>query len=290
MTATGSDVPALKFIPHAPQSLPSFKGATLLVASVTIGNVPQLAVDLLLSSTPAKSMGRLQAPALLPFAGVSEDGARILTGAEVYLASDVALLQHHAPPARGRASEHARGVIGWAQNAGFTQVLILSSANAAGRRDAQLRDASERTRARIVRGSYKPEQATCADRALAGGGTLLEGVDERGVWRDAEYPDGAADGIAFLPLVRPASFVRAALDAAADARIPTTLLLAFAHEGENSADAAALAARAAHAASIPVNGAPAVDDSNHPQPDVLLRCFTAPKSWYALAPPPAGLY
>lgn len=287
MASEKNDAQPLTFVPLQGLTTPSFEGATLVIASVTIGNVPQLAVDLLLASSSSAPVGRLRAPALLPFAGISEDGKRVLTAAELYISDRVVILQHHAPPACGRASEHATGVMAWACSARFAEVLILCSANAAGRRDAQLRGAV-RGMARVVRGSHAPTSAMCAQRALDGGALPLEGVDADGVWRDDEaYPDGDAGGIAFLPLARPASFVRAALDGAAHNGLPATLLLAFAHEGENSADAAALAARAAHAAKLPLrDGA----EGETAPPDVLMRRFTAPKSWTAMAPPPRGLY
>lgn len=269
------------FIPDAGRSLSDLAGRRLLIACVTIGNVPQLAADLLLSSGGgATRLGRLRSPALLPFAGLSASG-EITTGAEIHLLpGGSAVLQHRSPPARGRASEHAAFIASFAAGAGVSEVILLASANAAGRQDAHLsRQGGPFAGVRFaLAAGVRP---TAADAATAAGIKPLEGCDADGVWQEA-----GAD-IPFLPLARPSGFVRAAFDGLSG-KVPAMLALMFAHEGENSADAAALACVGAHVAGVDVGGKGKVAEEGGL--GRFMGCFEVPESWGAVAPPPPGLY
>ncbi len=254
----------------------SFDGSVLLVASVTVGNVPQMAVDLLLTSCKATHVGRLRAPALLPFVGCDESGS-LVTAAELYRLDSSSerptyVLQQRSPPSRGRAAEHANALTKWASAVGFVELVVLASANAAGRKVRQMFGSN----ARCVRGAWAPEKAGVADAYDA---PTLEGCDENGVWVDSD------DAPAFLPLRRKESFVRAALDMTLETKLVCSLLLVFAHEGDNTNDAAWFAALVVRAASLNVVGAPVNATS-----EAVVHCFVPPESWAALAPPPPGLY
>ena len=53
-------------------SVPEFKGSTLIIPSVSIGNVPQLAVDLLIATLKVPLVGYMSSPYLVPCAGTRE--------------------------------------------------------------------------------------------------------------------------------------------------------------------------------------------------------------------------
>jgi len=62
------------FYPSPPtSSLPSFKSSTLILPSVSIGNVPQLAIDLIITTLKIPLVGYLTSPYLVPCAGTREN-------------------------------------------------------------------------------------------------------------------------------------------------------------------------------------------------------------------------
>lgn len=52
--------------------VPDFKSSTLIIPSVSIGNVPQLAIDLLVHTLHIPLVGYLTSPYLVPCAGTRE--------------------------------------------------------------------------------------------------------------------------------------------------------------------------------------------------------------------------
>lgn len=62
------------FYPSPPSSrVPEFKSSTLIFPSISIGNVPQLAIDLLITTLKIPLVGYLPSPYLVPCAGTRED-------------------------------------------------------------------------------------------------------------------------------------------------------------------------------------------------------------------------
>ena len=56
-------------------SVPDFKSSTLIVPSVSIGNVPQLAIDLLITTLNIPLVGYMTSPYLVPCAGTREESS-----------------------------------------------------------------------------------------------------------------------------------------------------------------------------------------------------------------------
>ena len=69
-------------------------GTALEVSYVTTGNVTQLMMDMITSSTDTAPIGQQRMPALLLFARMSKDNTRILCSTEVHLLKDIVLAQH----------------------------------------------------------------------------------------------------------------------------------------------------------------------------------------------------
>jgi hypothetical protein len=69
------------FYPSPPSSqIPEFKASTLIFPSISIGNVPQLAIDLLITTLKIPLVGYLPSPYLVPCAGTREDPTDTGTG------------------------------------------------------------------------------------------------------------------------------------------------------------------------------------------------------------------
>lgn len=65
------------FYPTPPSApVPEFKGSTLVIPSVSIGNVPQLAVDLIIATLNVPLVGYMTSPYLVPCAGTREDSSQ----------------------------------------------------------------------------------------------------------------------------------------------------------------------------------------------------------------------
>lgn len=66
----GIDLDArMTFLPADPAAVPVFKGATLVVADVSRGNVGQLAADLLITTLQLRRIGYFDDPDVLPAVG-----------------------------------------------------------------------------------------------------------------------------------------------------------------------------------------------------------------------------
>lgn len=111
-----------------PAALPA-PGATLLLPAVTVGNVGQLAIDLLVQSTVgSRRIGSLQSATVVPVTGgcafSSADGA--LHGParelELYVVDGKLVLQQRAPALPGCQRRFARELADWIESKGIEKV------------------------------------------------------------------------------------------------------------------------------------------------------------------------
>jgi proteasome chaperone 2 len=111
----------------------------LIVPAVSAGNVPQLAVDLLIHSFGAKLVDRLDDKYVYPFAGPRDyvrgeesqgmDG--ISTAVEVYQTHGTTIIQMRAPTLPGCRTQFVREVLlPYMAKHGFSEVIVLGSSNA----------------------------------------------------------------------------------------------------------------------------------------------------------------
>lgn len=127
-------------------AVPSFKGFTLILPAVSVGNVGQLAVDLLISTLNMPRVGYFHTDCLIPMAGnnpyasSTEDAAQLSTSAEVYSHRDLklAVLQIRAPIIQTKVKSFRKLMISWIKSSGFLRTVLLSSAHAYQRDDQQL--------------------------------------------------------------------------------------------------------------------------------------------------------
>ncbi|CAD5323491.1 unnamed protein product [Arabidopsis thaliana] len=107
--------------------------STLVLPALSIGNVGQLAVDLLVSSTGAERVGYLDDPNLLPCVGNDAYGplpcGEIALPLEVYESSSIAttLAQQRSPVAKGMMIKFAENIANFAASSGKKHVIVLSS-------------------------------------------------------------------------------------------------------------------------------------------------------------------
>ena len=113
----------------------NFNGYTLIFPAVSVGQVGQLAVDLLLENvnpTPQK-IGYIYHDSLLPMIG--RDPSRnntICTSLEVFVSHEqqLVIMQQRAPFVKGRVPRFRSALMKWIRHVGIKQVVVLSSCSA----------------------------------------------------------------------------------------------------------------------------------------------------------------
>eukprot|EP00252_Welwitschia_mirabilis_P002937 TRINITY_DN12941_c0_g1_i1.p1 TRINITY_DN12941_c0_g1~~TRINITY_DN12941_c0_g1_i1.p1 ORF type:complete len:282 (-),score=45.76 TRINITY_DN12941_c0_g1_i1:273-1118(-) len=107
--------------------------STLILPALSIGNVGQLAVDLLISSTEAKSVGYLDDPYVLPCVGNDPYGPQptgeLVLPLQVYDDSEnhLSIVQQRSPVIKGMMLNFCKNISAWAASSGKRDVVILSS-------------------------------------------------------------------------------------------------------------------------------------------------------------------
>ncbi|KNZ57319.1 hypothetical protein VP01_218g17 [Puccinia sorghi] len=224
------------FIPRTPSvDGRIFDGSILLLPMVSLGNVPQLAVDLLIHGThlgpfelvgildPADHIpvvGALDRPALLP-APPPPSKHRITTPIEVYQTRDrrYTLVQQRSPVIKARKARHISRMRRWISGAKFESVLVVVSVDAAVRGDEHLREGT-----RMLRHEQASAQEPSALRRAI----------------RARYPSfGAHHAPLFCAGGLAARLLRALASAAQPLEVNT--LVSYVAEGDNRPDALFLA-------------------------------------------------
>nr|ACO15311.1 Proteasome assembly chaperone 2 [Caligus clemensi] len=122
------------------------EGSILVLPSlVSIGNVGQLSMDLLLSSIKPRKVGSLYHDALLPIVGPDVGNNSLLTAAEVFVKDKFVFLQLRSAVLKGYRRTWVRDLIAWMKGIGkFQEIICLSSIDAHERTDGQIREGSFR--------------------------------------------------------------------------------------------------------------------------------------------------
>ncbi|KAF9136785.1 Proteasome assembly chaperone 2 [Mortierella sp. GBA39] len=149
------------FVPSPGFDARRFKGTTLILPSVSIGNVPQLTTDLLLSTLKLDRVGCIEDENVVPVlgpadrphsestpatasgtgAGTGVSGGLLSLAVEVFQSKDGkwTLIQQRSPTVSHRSHHYADNLVRFIQDSEFDQVVLLASADGARRIDIQLR-------------------------------------------------------------------------------------------------------------------------------------------------------
>lgn len=244
----------------------------------------QLAADLLIATLGLESCGTMLSPTALPAAGLGatgggggarggsgsddDDGGRERLSTELELFSPPkssstsssssgswVLLQQRSPDAPGASRAAAKALGAWAKTSGIKNILVLASVDAADRRDAALSSPSPssgpRTLAFVAAGEGLEGMAAGAE---SRGASALPSEDEDEEGSSSHETGLPPRGQRRLP---PWPLLAAARDKGAP---PALALLSYATEGDNAADAVALAAAAVGVLGVRVP--PSVDSSS----------------------------
>ncbi|KAK3149227.1 hypothetical protein QOZ80_3AG0214590 [Eleusine coracana subsp. coracana] len=114
--------------------------STIIMPALSIGNVGQLAVDLLISSAKAKRVAYLDEPSVLPCAGNDAFGpdavGDLALALEAYESTshNLAFIQQRSPAITGMMVSFAKNVANFISSIGKDHVVILSSLDSGKRR------------------------------------------------------------------------------------------------------------------------------------------------------------
>ncbi|KAJ1668335.1 hypothetical protein IW140_000362 [Coemansia sp. RSA 1813] len=118
------------------------EGSTLIIPSVSIGNVPQLAVDLLVNTLALTRIGILDSSTLIPVAGPPGydhlPATQRSVPVEVFQTADSkwTIVQQRAPPLPKHHRLFAQQMVDFIKAHRFARVVLLTSSDAALRADA----------------------------------------------------------------------------------------------------------------------------------------------------------
>ncbi|KAF7729356.1 Proteasome assembly chaperone 2 [Apophysomyces ossiformis] len=207
------------FVPAATFDPQLFKGSTLILPSVSIGNVPQLTCDLLIHTLKLERCGFIEDNAVMPVAGGREEGqpVGIAVPVEVFQSEDHrwTVIQQRAPTFRDKRQQFINNLVTFVERYQFSNVILLTSMDATRRLDVQINSMPFRLLS-------NPSTNAVAERAQALGVSYLENVE-----KTAEQETGKK-GIPALP---GAGIARPLFARLAETNVPTTLFLIFALEG-----------------------------------------------------------
>ncbi|XP_065078032.1 proteasome assembly chaperone 2-like [Ochlerotatus camptorhynchus] len=110
----------------------TFAGYTLLLPSVSVGNVAQLATDLLIETLKLEKIGLLWHPALIPIVGppaYDHDKDRITTTAELYVSEEhkLLVLQIRSPLVGALQADLLGKLTDFVRDRQLAEVIVLSS-------------------------------------------------------------------------------------------------------------------------------------------------------------------
>lgn len=245
----------MHFFPSPGASFPFPGRPTLIIPSVSWGNVDQLAVDLLLTtSKDVHRVGILFSPHALPVAGCgafvtsspsSKTSMTLCQNLEVFcVSSDVYAVQLRAGACPGQEEVLCHEVAVWANSAGFGRVLLLAGADATMRVDAQLRG----SQLRVVSNTSAESTADslCSDASvhsfpcleLASAAVHVDVPEDLDPTLSPEQFSSARSKMAMAVGTGYAVRFLRQCDAVG---LAATLLLLFVYEGDNVGDARGLA-------------------------------------------------
>ncbi|KAJ3047711.1 Proteasome assembly chaperone 2, partial [Rhizophlyctis rosea] len=138
----------IQFFPTPEYDASNLAGSTLILPGPnSIGNVAQLAIDILIATLSYTRIGYLDSPYLTPVVGndaYAEDKleGHVNTACEVYQgktpSGTFTILQLRSPTVKGKGIQFSKALTQWIHTSKFAEILLITGADGARRTDAQL--------------------------------------------------------------------------------------------------------------------------------------------------------
>jgi len=132
-----------RFLLH-PSTLEScdWREYRLVMPTISVGQVGQLAIDLLLNNLHNKlrRVGIIYSDAVLPVTGVDRSGSHLCASLELYECAEhkLVILQQRAPFVKGRVPSFRRRLVEWVKRVGFVETIVFAGVSAHIRKDEEL--------------------------------------------------------------------------------------------------------------------------------------------------------
>ncbi|XP_069324393.1 proteasome assembly chaperone 2 [Eulemur rufifrons] len=134
------------FVPCG-ESVPDLMGFTLLMPAVSVGNVGQLAIDLIISTLNMSKIGYFYTDCLVPMVGnnpyatAEANSTELSINTEVYSlpSRKLVALQLRSIFIKYKSKPFCEKLLSWVRSSNFARVIILSSSHSYHRNDLQLR-------------------------------------------------------------------------------------------------------------------------------------------------------
>jgi len=200
----------------------NFTDYSLVLPSVGVGNVGQLAVDLLISTLETKKIGIVHHPAILPLVGsdpYNPSSTEPITSADVHICVQHKLLiiQIRSPLVKEEKDDFLHSLVSWMKSIALKDLIVLASCNAFERWDH-----SQMTGPQLRYLTVNCSEEDIGQLKSIGPGELEERTDEHG--NKHRFFSGSG-------------FIK---DLVSFCDIPLISLYIFADEGDNSVDAQTL--------------------------------------------------
>jgi len=134
------------FFPLEEYECMDWNSFTFVVPSVSVGNVGQLSVDILISSFDMVNVGHFHDASFLPVVGndpYSKNKSNlctIMTASQVYFNPKlkIAALQQRSCPVKGKQNHFVNNLVDWLKLSKFKRIVVLTSSHSHERLDEQL--------------------------------------------------------------------------------------------------------------------------------------------------------
>ncbi|XP_014205566.1 proteasome assembly chaperone 2 [Copidosoma floridanum] len=201
------------------------EGYTLAVPSVSVGNVGQLSVDLLISTLGMCRVGRIYDDCFIPLAGsdpYDESSEDICTAVDVYVSheSKIVAVQIRSPLVR-RPTSFFHEVLNFVTDRKISRVIILTSSFGHEKRDKELRTV--------------PFRYLATENVTAECGKQFDALS----WITLEPKQDEFSGQSILQ-IHGGGFAKTMFDLLQKENVPCTVILKFCSEGDNIPDACEL--------------------------------------------------
>ncbi|CAG5129469.1 unnamed protein product [Candidula unifasciata] len=262
------------FIPSRQQDWHDF---TLILPTVSVGNVGQLAADLIISTLHLERVGYVLHPSLLPVIGSNpyaddDDSAsyKLTTSCEVFesVVSKIVVIQQRAPVIK---KIYADWLSDWIKSQHFRQVVVLTSSFAQDRLDHQISGSPFRI---LLSPVLEEQEGEFFKTKLEW--VKLEPRQPNPAFTQIQSPADSLPGNGYLHM--PGSGIaKLVFDNCQE--LPVLVLLMFVSEGDNALDAVAVADQINKWLSLLPNQDPC--DTEEPQGHLKRRPVTwkIPRSW-----------
>ncbi|XP_063220764.1 proteasome assembly chaperone 2 [Bacillus rossius redtenbacheri] len=210
----------------------TFKGYAFILPSVSVGNVGQLAMDLVLSSLTAVKIGYVLHPAILPVVGSDPydlESSSLMISCEIFVVEDkkLILMQIRSPLIKTFRNDFLLKLLKWIQKMELSPVFILTSSHEYERNDEQIRGTP--LRFLMTADLFSKHEETIAKLGW-------KELEKRGcpdLTSQENHPEEA-----YIP---GGGFAKLLFDTCAFQKISSAVLLKFCSEGDNIPDAVLLA-------------------------------------------------